>query len=140
MEEKDPKKPPLIGEKVKIIADHYNLSLNKMAARAHTTVAGLSRAIRDNATLSYDVLRKILIAFPEISPDWLIADRGSMLRESTITIAGCHSCAEKERVIIRLTEQIDKLNQSLELANQASGRAMQLAELYKNKIESNPLK
>jgi hypothetical protein len=53
---------------------------------------------RDNAkSIGSDVAKNILDAFPEISPEWLLCGRGSMIRIEL----HLHSCIEEARKLIR---------------------------------------
>ncbi|MDD4032448.1 MAG: S24 family peptidase [Bacteroidales bacterium] len=66
-----------IRERILFFAGKEGISVRKFSEKS-----GFSHSLIHNATqLGSDKLEKILIAYPELNPEWLITGKGSMLRE-----------------------------------------------------------
>ena len=50
--------------------------------------ATISHIIAGRNKPSYELLQKILVRFPNVSSDWLMLDRGEMLRDPSLTPSG----------------------------------------------------
>ena len=50
--------------------------------------ATISHILAGRNKPSYELLQKILMRFPNVSSDWLMLDRGEMLRDSSLTPSG----------------------------------------------------
>jgi len=68
-------------ERIKLFMDSYNLSAADLADEIDVQRSGISHLIsgRNNPSLSF--ITKLLEHYPELSPDWLLFDKGAMIRE-----------------------------------------------------------
>lgn len=69
--------------KFKSIRKHYRLSQPEFAEKLHTTQAAIS-LIESGKTKnpSMETLNRLVRTFPDLNPDWLLNDIGSMLKSS----------------------------------------------------------
>lgn len=67
------------AECVRQILDVFDLKANDFADRIGVKPAAVSHMVTGRNNPSYDVLQRILGAFPEINPGWLILGKGEML-------------------------------------------------------------
>lgn len=72
-----------MNNRVKTILEEYNLSASKFADIVGVQASGISHILSGRNKPGYDFIRKVLIAFPEVSSDWLILGNGNMKREIT---------------------------------------------------------
>lgn len=69
-------------ERIKLFMDSYNLTAADLADEIDVQRSGISHLLsgRNNPSLSF--ITKLLEHYPELSPDWLLFDTGSMIRGS----------------------------------------------------------
>ena len=67
-------------ERLKLFMDSYNLSAADLADEIDVQRSGISHLLsgRNNPSLSF--ITKLLEHYSELSPDWLLFDKGSMIR------------------------------------------------------------
>ncbi len=61
------------------IIKYNNLNISSFEDRISVSNNSIGTAIRRKASFKSNVLNKILIAFPEIDPTWLLTGKGDML-------------------------------------------------------------
>ncbi|MDR2122497.1 MAG: hypothetical protein LBP34_05160 [Flavobacteriaceae bacterium] len=64
---------------------HKNINDNKITKLAGLSVGLIGRARRNKTGLHTDTIEKILVAFPELNPTWLLTGNGDMLQDKTKT-------------------------------------------------------
>ena len=69
--------------KLEILRTKYNLSASSLAKTLGVEASAISHIKSGRNKPSYDFVVKILRAFPDVSPDWLLLDRGEILRDGT---------------------------------------------------------
>ena len=69
-------------ERIKLFMDSYNLTAADLADEIDVQRSGISHLLsgRNNPSLAF--ITKLLEHYPELSPDWLLFDTGSMIRGS----------------------------------------------------------
>ena len=77
-------------EKLEILCAKYNLTASQLANALGVKASAISHIRSGRNNPSYDFVVKILRAFPDVNPDWLLLDGDEFLRtgastESTIT-------------------------------------------------------
>ncbi|MBO7189701.1 MAG: helix-turn-helix transcriptional regulator [Alistipes sp.] len=77
-------------EKLEILCSKYNLTASSLAKALGVEASAISHIRSGRNKPSYDFVVKILRAFPDVNPDWLLLDGDEFLRtgasaESTIT-------------------------------------------------------
>lgn len=61
-----------ICEKIKTLRKHYNLTQDQLSKKIKVERSYISRIENGDDNISAEVIRNIVIAFPEITADWLI--------------------------------------------------------------------
>jgi|26BtaG_2_1085354.scaffolds.fasta_scaffold00130_16 hypothetical protein len=69
-----------ITERLKIYIDEMGLNDNQLTVAANLSVGLIGRAIKNNSGLNSDTIEKILSAYPDLNPNWLIMGEGSMTK------------------------------------------------------------
>lgn len=67
-------------ERLKLFMDSYNLSASDLADKIKVQRSSISHLLsgRNNPSLTF--VMKLLETYPELSPDWLLFDKGAMIR------------------------------------------------------------
>lgn len=74
-----------MGEKLLKLMKSEGLTSSRLAEILGTGASNISHIISGRSKPGYDLLRKILLSFPQIDPDWLLLDAESMYRKSEIS-------------------------------------------------------
>jgi len=81
----------------KLMDAEQNMSRSAFAERIDTQPATISHIMSGRNKPGFELLQKILQRFPNINPDWLLLDRGEMLRNPQLPPSGSSgSAAPKE--------------------------------------------
>ena len=67
-------------EQIKLFMDSYNLSAADLADAIDVQRSGISHLLSGRNKPSLSFITKILEKYPELSPDWLLFDKGAMIR------------------------------------------------------------
>ena len=70
-------------EKLEILRTKYNLSASALAKTLGVEASAISHIKSGRNKPSYDFVVKILRAFPDVNPDWLLLDQGEILRNGS---------------------------------------------------------
>lgn len=70
-----------LGARLLAVMEFYNLSRTEFAARLGVSPAVLSHISSGRNKPGLEMVVELLNRFPEVSADWLLLDKGSMLRE-----------------------------------------------------------
>lgn len=68
-----------IVDRIKLFIEHKNISLRRFDESIGMSKGYMSRQIKTNASVGGDVLEKIIDAYPELNPIWLLQGKGDML-------------------------------------------------------------
>lgn len=68
-------------EKLLDLMKNEGLKSSRLAEILEINPAGISHILAGRNKPGFDLLQKILLRFPRISPDWLLLNRGPMYRE-----------------------------------------------------------
>lgn len=68
-------------DKLKKLMKHEGINSTRLAEILGIQASGISHIMSGRNKPSYDFLHKLLQRFPQISPDWLILDKGPMYRD-----------------------------------------------------------
>ncbi len=79
-------------EKLLELMKNEDLRPGQLAELLGVNPAGISHILAGRNKPGFDLLQKILNRFPNINPDWLILDKGSMYRDDAATE---HTASEK---------------------------------------------
>ena len=69
-----------MGEKLLRLMKSEGLTSSRLAEILETGASNISHIISGRSKPGYDLLRKILLRFPQINPDWLLLDAETMYR------------------------------------------------------------
>ena len=69
-----------MGEKLLKLMKSEGLTSSRLAEILGTGASNISHIISGRSKPGYDLLRKILLCFPRINPDWLLLDAETMFR------------------------------------------------------------
>lgn len=70
----------MILERLKQFIDSKGISVAAFEKSIGMSNASFGKSLRNNGAIGTDKLENILIAYPEISPDWLLTGRGDMIK------------------------------------------------------------
>lgn len=129
IEEEKVKKVGPIGERLKLLITHYHYNMNSLSVKLGIpSNSVITRIVNDpERGMSLDYIQRVLLNFPDVSPDWFLLGEGEMLRKdksiaATQNNGPCKSCTEKDEKIIHLKEVLALKNELLK------AREEQLAE------------
>lgn len=74
-------------EKLDILCSKYNLSASALAKTLGVEASAISHIRSGRNKPSYDFVVKILRAFPDVNPDWLLLDGDEFLRGSSSSVS-----------------------------------------------------
>lgn len=64
-----------------------NLKEFEFENAAGLSASTISSATKNNGSFNFNNIRKILLSFPELSADWLVTGRGSMITDNPAAVA-----------------------------------------------------
>lgn len=96
-------------EKLKQIAQYEQLSIEKFSQKIGVAPSNFYGKNK-NSELRIGVFIKILMEFPEISPDWLLLGKGEMLRQGPANADAPVAYVEK---LLALTEENSRLKSEI---------------------------
>ncbi len=67
-------------ERIEAIMKSLNLSARQFAEQIHVQPGTISNMMSGRNNPSYEVIKRILIRYPELNPEWLINEQGDMWR------------------------------------------------------------
>lgn len=99
-----------IIERLSQYIDYQGENFNKLSEKINVSNSYFSKMLKNKANIGEDILRKILLYYESLSPDWLILGNGEMNRtqKNTSISSNCPNCASKDKMISTL----EKLNES----------------------------
>ena len=98
-------------DRVKKIMNYYNMSVNAFAQKIGANQVTMNQQMNGDRKISLDTVLKIINSFDLISPDWLLAGRGDMLRDDS------HFSNSEDDLIVtnrNLSETIKSLSHTIE--------------------------
>lgn len=69
-------------EAIKEIMNYYGVTVNSLAKGDKALQRKLQRQINEGAAITADTIRLILEEFPDVNPEWLMAEKGKMLKDT----------------------------------------------------------
>ena len=75
-----------MGEKLLRLMKSEGLTSSRLAEILGTGASNISHIISGRSKPGYNLLRKILLSFPQINPDWLLLDDETMYRSDETPI------------------------------------------------------
>ena len=112
-----------IRQRIKDILNEFNSNTNRLAGDDVNFQNRLSRQINQGASISCDTISRVLMAFPDVSAEWLLRGKGKMiLSENLPPILGDESdndldthamLAQSKREIDTLIQEIAKLKEKV---------------------------
>ncbi|MEE6129110.1 S24 family peptidase [Chryseobacterium arthrosphaerae] len=69
-----------ITERLQKYMEYKGLNANQVTVEANLSVGLIGKSIKNNRGLNSDTIEKILYAFQDLSPEWLIIETGEMIK------------------------------------------------------------
>lgn len=73
----------VINERIRIIYKSYNITLKSFSEALDISEGTLKSMFNRGTNPSFEIIKKITNAYPDISLDWLITGKGEMLKRDT---------------------------------------------------------
>ena len=103
-------------EKLEILCSKYNLSASALAKTLGVEASAISHIRSGRNKPSYDFVVKILRAFPDVDPDWLLLDGQQILRGDASTTPLSSNFDAPAQVSLFDKEENIKISESIENA------------------------
>lgn len=75
---------PLVLQRINELIDSYKLSKNAFANKINMEQTTVNNQLIGKRSVSIDLILNILLAFPEISAEWLLRGEGEMIKGSSV--------------------------------------------------------
>lgn len=99
--------------RIKTLKDHYGLSTRALAIKCGLNQPTLDRMLKGINALNLNCVSSILIAFPEISAEWLLRGEGEMVKQDAST-KELERIGKLNNVVETLQEVIDVKNATID--------------------------
>lgn len=93
-----------IYQRITEFCEYKNLSQRELCKACNLTFSTFSAAVRRKSSLNVSVIVNILSVYSELSPDWLLLQKGSMLRDKL-------ELSAEQSIIKELLDRNEKLIQ-----------------------------
>ena len=87
-----------------LINSESNMTRSAFSKLLGINPATISQIMAGRNKPSFELLQKILVRFPNISADWLMLDRGPMLRDESLTPSGMPRQVSTDDAAVHLTD------------------------------------
>lgn len=93
--------------------DYKGITLNQVAVAIGVSNSYFSKMAKTGGSVGEDIVRKILLFYEDLNPDWLLTGRGEMIKDTT------HSqhCSN-ESMNVNLVQALADANKALATANE----------------------
>lgn len=100
-----------IRQRIKDVLNAHNSNPNKLAGNDANFQNRLSRQINQGATISCDTLIRVLMAFPDVSAEWMIRGNGEMMFTDNLPFFNGEETENEENLKIELSRKIAELEE-----------------------------
>ena len=100
-----------IRQRIKDVLNAHNSNPNKLAGNDANFQNRLSRQINQGATISCDTLIRVLMAFPDVSAEWMIRGNGEMMFTDNLPFFSGDESENEENLKIELSRKIAELEE-----------------------------
>ena len=100
-----------IRQRIKDVLNAHNSNPNKLAGNDSNFQNRLSRQINQGATISCDTLIRVLMAFPDVSAEWMIRGNGEMMFTENLPFFNGEESENEENLKIELSRKIAELEE-----------------------------
>lgn len=100
-----------IRQRIKDVLNAHNSNPNKLAGNDANFQNRLSRQINQGATISCDTLIRVLMAFPDVSAEWMIRGNGEMMFTDNLPFFSGEESENEENLKIELSRKIAELEE-----------------------------
>lgn len=76
-----------IYQRVKCVLEDKSISVNALSKQINVAQATLNPQLRGDRTLAANIVEKILVAFPDVSAEWLMRGVGTMYLKEDIELS-----------------------------------------------------
>ena len=95
-----------VAERIQFILKRENLTYGQFAERIGVAASAISHFVNRRNKPSLDALAGILVAFPNISPDWLLLGVGNFSRERSSTNDGAAVQDERQPLGMHTSDDV----------------------------------
>lgn len=89
-----------IFQRIKLILEDKQVSVNSLSKLVDVAQTTLNTQLRGERALSANVVAKVLIAFPDVSAEWLLRGKGEMLISEQTTLAKMQDAKGRESDVV----------------------------------------
>ena len=100
-----------IRQRIKDVLNSHNSNPNKLAGNDANFQNRLSRQIDQGATISCDTLIRVLMAFPDVSAEWMIRGNGEMMFTDNLPFFSGEESENEENLKIELSRKVAELEE-----------------------------
>ena len=100
-----------IRQRIKDILIAFNSNTNRLAGDDVNFQNRLSRQINQGATISCDTLIRVLMAFPDVSAEWMIRGNGEMMFTDNLPFFSGDESENEENLKIELSRKVAELEE-----------------------------
>ena len=100
-----------IRQRIKDVLNAHNSNPNKLAGNDANFQNRLSRQINQGATISCDTLIRVLMAFPDVSAEWMIRGNGEMMFTDNLPCFSGEESENEENLKIELSRKVAELEE-----------------------------
>lgn len=100
-----------IRQRIKDVLNAHNSNPNKLAGNDANFQNRLSRQINQGATISCDTLIRVLMAFPDVSAEWMIRGNGEMMFTDNLPFFSGEESENEENLKIELSRKVAELEE-----------------------------
>lgn len=93
-------------DRINVILKSKNITSSQLAEKIGIQPSGMSHILNGRNNPSLDFVKKVLVAYPEISPDWMLFGNGEMLRSAETA-----KIPENKEVNVSLDSQLSENKQ-----------------------------
>ena len=100
-----------IRQRIKDVLNAHNSNPNKLAGNDANFQNRLSRQINQGATISCDTLIRVLMAFPDVSAEWMLRGNGEMMFTDNLPCFSGEESENEENLKIELSRKVAELEE-----------------------------
>ena len=122
-----------IAERISQFIESQSVSVNSFEKTIGASNGLIRKSIANNTEIQGKWLTQIAENYPNLNVEWLLTGRGQMLKpEGKNADTACALCAEKDRTIAALTDQIEAKDEIIRLLK--GGGKTQRSALYSDDV------
>ena len=114
-------------------AKYKHITLNQISVAIGVSNSYFSKMVKNGGSMGEDVIRKILLFYDDLEADWLLTERGEMLKSKAP-----EPCCKMESVNMNLVQALTDANKALAAASDTIRRQQEMIAFYTNSADYPP--